>query len=76
MLQIKPGDTVILIGLPPGFSEDLPTEDQQALFDVIGKVVRFRGRDEDGRCELEFNDHDGVTHVIYVHEEFISPKSS
>ncbi len=34
--QPKPGDMVVLEGLPPGFLDDLPFEDQIAIRDVIG----------------------------------------
>ena len=63
--------TVILNALPPGFIDDLPHEDQQALLEAISKPVAFQGYDEDGRAELEFKDREGTFHTIYVDPKFI-----
>jgi len=68
----KPGQKVILKTLPPGFIDDLPTEDQQAISAVVGKQIRLN-RYEDGRAELEFTDAEDVIHVIYVDPSFIEP---
>jgi hypothetical protein len=67
----KPGNRVILIELPPGFLDDLPEEDQQAIRDTVGKPVRLNEYDEDGRAELAFKDCNGCFHTIYVGPEFI-----
>ena len=68
----KPGDKVVLIAVPPGMLDDLPTEDQKAITEVVGKPILLTGYDEDGRAELEFQDDDSAdTHFIYVSPEFI-----
>jgi len=67
----RPGDNVMLIAVPPGFLHDLPSEDQQAITQVVGKPILLTGYDEDGRAELEFQDNNAVTHFIYVSPEFI-----
>jgi hypothetical protein len=67
----KPGDKVVLIALPPGMLNDLPTEDQKAITEVVGKPILLTGYDEDGRAELEFQDESADTHFIYVSPEFI-----
>lgn len=68
----QPGDTVILTELPPGFLEDLPTEDQQAIKGVIGKPIVLNEYDETGgRAELEFTDASGITRFVYVNASSI-----
>jgi hypothetical protein len=67
----KPGDKVVLTAVPPGMLDDLPTEDQQAIADVVGKPIPLTGYDEDGRAELEFQDANADFHFIYVSPEFI-----
>jgi hypothetical protein len=63
-MNCTPRKSVALIGLPPGFLDNLPQDDRQALLDAVGKKVRFNGYDEHGRAELEFRD--GVWHFIYL----------
>lgn len=67
-----PGDTVILRSLPLGFMDDLPSEDQKALSEVVGRPVQFDEYDDDGRAELEFTDSSGVTHFVFVSLDFIA----
>jgi hypothetical protein len=67
----KPGDKVVLIAVPSGMLNDLPTEDQKAITKVVGKPILLTGDDEDGRAELEFQDDSADTHFIYVSPEFI-----
>jgi hypothetical protein len=67
----KPGDTVVLTAVPPGMVEDLPSEDQQAITEIVGKPILLTQFDEDGRAELEFQDRNGNFHVLYVQPEFI-----
>ena len=69
----NPGDTVVLTGVPPGFLDDLPTEDQRAITEVVGKPIRLNDYDDEGRAELEFTDRDGNFHFIYVSPNFIRP---
>ena len=71
-MKSKARNKVVLAGLPPGFVDDLPSEDQQALLDVIGKAVFLNGYDQDGRAELEFKDKQGVVHFIYLDPRFVS----
>lgn len=58
----KPGDSVVLTGVPPGLLEGLPTEDQTAILEVVGKQVLLAGYEDDGRAELEFTDKHGTIH--------------
>ena len=67
----KPGDRVILAGLPPYFVDDLPEEDQRAILRRVGKPIRLSGYDEDGRAELEFREKNGTYHTIWVDSKFI-----
>jgi hypothetical protein len=55
----RPGDKVVLIEVPPGLLDDLPTEDRKAISNVVGKPIVLNEYDDDGRAELEFNDADG-----------------
>jgi hypothetical protein len=65
----------LLKALPPGFVDDLPDEDQRALLAVVGKLIALNGYDEDGRAELEFVDHEGVDHTIWINPQFIDTNS-
>jgi hypothetical protein len=69
--KLKRGQAVILEGLPPGFIDDLPDEDQRAISAVIGKPVTLNRYERDGRAELEFTDDEGIIHFIFVHPKFI-----
>jgi hypothetical protein len=69
----KPGDTVVLTEIPPGFLDDLPTEDQQAVKEVVGKPILLNEYDDNGRAELEFADASGVVHLIYVNPSVLRP---
>jgi hypothetical protein len=71
--KAKPGEMVILTGLPSGFVDDLPPEDQKAITERIGQPVLLESFDDDGRAELEFVDSEGVIHFVYVDPQFIRP---
>ena len=72
-LKPKPGDTVLLIEVPPGLQDDLPPDDLEAISEVIGKPIRLKQYDDVGRAGLEFKDRNGELHCIYVSPNFISP---
>jgi len=67
----KAGDKVVLTAVPPGMLDDLPTEDQQAITEAVGKPILLTGYDEDGRAELEVQDASADFRFIYVRPEFI-----
>ena len=67
----KPRNEVVLTGLPAGFLDDLPDEDQLAISQMVGKRIQLNGYDEDGRAELEFRDSDGNLHTIWVKRTFV-----
>jgi hypothetical protein len=76
--KLRAGDTVVLVGVPPGLLDGLRAEDQRAIIAVVGKPVQFVGYDEDGKAELEFDDpfdprteHYSNTHTIWVAPTFI-----
>jgi len=71
-MKVKPGDTVVLTAVPPGMLEDLPSEDQQAITEIVGKPILLTQFEEDGRAELEFQDRNGHFHSLYVAPEFIT----
>ena len=72
---------VVLVGLPPGFLDDLPLEEQFAIGEMVGRPIRFCGitsgiisNSRWERAELEFNDYEhGMSHTIYVDPSFIRP---
>ncbi len=66
----KPGDSVVLTGIPPGLLDGLPSEDQTTIAEVVGKEARLVGY-EGGRAELEFTDKHGTVHSIFVNPTFI-----
>jgi hypothetical protein len=67
----EPGDTVVLTSAPSGLLKRLPTEDQVALTEAVGKPVLLLAYDHDGRAELEFKDRHGVIHFVYVSPNII-----
>jgi hypothetical protein len=79
--QPKPGDMVLLEGLPPGFLDDLPPEEQLAIRDMVGKPIRFieitcstfHGERVE-RVELEFSSEiSRMNHTLYVDPSYIRP---
>ena len=70
-MNLKPGDSVVLTGVPPGLLQGLPIEDQTAIVEVVGKQVLLVGYEDDGRAELEFTDKHGTVHFIFVDPAFI-----
>jgi hypothetical protein len=66
-----PGDTVLLREVPSGLLDGLPTEDQRAISEIVGKPVQLNEYDDAGRAGLEFADRDDVVHFIYVSPEVI-----
>lgn len=69
----RPNDMVVLREMPAGLLDDLPTEDQRAIAEIIGKPVRLNNYDGDGRAELVFTDRDGIIHFIFVKPDMLSP---
>jgi len=70
-MKPKPGELVVLIELPQGFTDDLPLEDQEAINEIVGKPIILNEYDDAGRAELEFKDRDGNFHFIFVDPRFI-----
>ena len=62
---------MILLEAPPALVEGLPSEDQRAIAEVVGKPILFVGYEETGRAELEFTDGHGEIRSIYVSPEII-----
>ena len=69
-MNSKPGDSVVLTGIPLGLLGGLPSEGQTAITEVVRKQVLPVGY-EDGRAELEFTDKHGTIHSIFVNPTFI-----
>lgn len=67
----RPGDSVVLTRVPPGFLNGLPIEDRRAIRAVVGKPIVLNEYDGAGRAELQFKDRKGVIHFIYVKPVFI-----
>ena len=73
-----PGDTVVLVSVPPELLRGLPEEDQKAIVARVGRTALLAGYDEDGRAELEW-DEDPVPfrriRTIFVDPVFIRKSS-
>ncbi|HKW89428.1 MAG TPA: hypothetical protein VJN21_11805 [Candidatus Acidoferrales bacterium] len=67
----KPGEQVILTGVPLGLAEGLPIEEQRAIYAAVGKRALLNGYDDSGKAELEFRDKNGLVHHISVGEDAI-----
>jgi hypothetical protein len=69
--KLGPGNRVVLVKLPPGFLDDLPVADQQAINGVAGKPNPLNEYDGNGRAELEFKERNLTIHFTSVRPEFI-----
>jgi hypothetical protein len=67
----NPGEAVVLTNAPPELLHGLPSEDQKAISDAVGKPITLIGYDDVGRAELKFIDSEGVIHFIYVSSNVI-----
>jgi hypothetical protein len=65
------GDIVVLTKTPRELLDGLPIEDQRAIYAIVEKPVRLNGYDNEGKAELEFTDHEGVIHFLYVSADAI-----
>lgn len=74
MMKPRSKRKVILAGLPAGFIDNLPPEDQRALLEAVGKPAMLNGYDEDGRAELEFVDGEVEFHTIWVDPVFVATR--
>jgi hypothetical protein len=70
MPTFKPGAQVILTSVPPSLLQNLPEEDQDAIRAIVGQPVTFTGYSW-GQAELEFTDHEGAGHSIWVDDALI-----
>jgi hypothetical protein len=70
---LKEGDSVVVTHLPPGWTDDLPEEDQEAIRLILGKPIRFEGYEENDRAEVSFVDDRGHIHFMYLRSEFVGP---
>ena len=70
-MRPKVGEKVVLLGVPPGFVDDLPRSDQLAITAAIGTMVLLLDYDDDGRAEVEFIEADGAIHSIFVDPKYI-----
>lgn len=69
--KAEPGDTVVLIELPPGLIRGLPRTDQKAISEIVGKPILLLRYDRIGRVEVEFTDRSGAIHSVFVSPNFI-----
>jgi hypothetical protein len=67
----QPGELVVLTEAPLSLLSDLPTEDQRAISDIVGKPVLLDAYNDDGKAELEFTDSSGGIHFICVNPNII-----
>ena len=71
-MRPNPGDVVVLTAIPRGMLDDLPEEDQRAIKEIVGRPVILNEYDDVGRAEIEFTDHDGQLHSLFVAPEFLT----
>jgi hypothetical protein len=64
--EIKMGDTVVLITLPPELIAGLPTKDVRAIASQVDQKMTVLGFDPYGNVELDFESSDGTLHTIFV----------
>ena len=70
--KLRRGQRVTLQRLPPEIVGSLPKDDQQVILAVVGRpFVFFNKYERDGRAELEFDDNDNTTHLIYIDPKFV-----
>ena len=76
--KLRPGESVVIVSVPPGLLEGLPPEAQRAIRAIVGKPVLLVGYDERGWAELHFPDPFDVqtkdrshSHSIWVAPEFV-----
>jgi hypothetical protein len=60
------GDAVAYVEATQGLLRGLPAEDQVAIKQQVGKVLEIVGFNDYGKLELEFIDHAGIHHTIWV----------
>lgn len=63
---LKKGDFVILLNAPDELLSNLPTEDQMAIKDQVGKTIPVQDFGENGDVELEFESEDETIHFIWI----------
>ena len=68
---LREGDTAILLSAPDELLSNLPSEDQEAIKDQVGKTMLVHGFDEYGHVELEFKSADETIHFIWVKPVFL-----
>jgi hypothetical protein len=54
--SLQVGESVVLVKIPPGLLDGLPTEDQRAIRAIVGTPVMLVAYDDRGRAELHFAD--------------------
>ena len=64
---------MVLKALPPGFTDDLPEDEQRAISARIGRPIMLMGYDGDGKAELEFMAQDDSIHTLCVDLKFVTP---
>jgi hypothetical protein len=72
MLNLHPGDLVVILRLPPTLLSGLPEDDQTEIRSIIGKPVKFTGMSY-GQAEIEFKDSRGDEHTIWIDVDQIGP---
>ena len=72
----KAGDTVVLTSLPGGLIDGLPSKDQNAISEIVGKPVVLNEYDELGRAELQFRDKENNIHFVWVNPDYIKSSKS
>ena len=54
----------------------LPSKDQNAISEIVGKPVVLNEYDELGRAELQFRDKENNIHFVWVNPDYIKSSKS
>lgn len=63
---LQEGDATILLDVSAELLSGLPSEDQSAIKEQVGKALLVQGFDDHGNVELEFKSEDETIHFIWV----------
>jgi hypothetical protein len=76
--RFKVGDTVRVVGIPPGLHDAAEIGTPEVFRDAVGKTFRVEGFDEHGNLELEvwrtdLPDASKVPDTIWIEPGFVEP---
>lgn len=67
-------DDVLITSIPSELVSGLPREDQDAIKSCIGQDLTISGFDSHGNAEIEFIDHHGNPHTIWIRTDCLTKR--